>query len=329
MYRIGLVYNEPKELTAADKELDPRSYRQPAIIADYIEEAFITRGHQVKKIPASLDLLQDIKAAGDLDVIFNCCTGINSKREQANIVALLELVDIPFVGSGLTAQATALNKANANAAFTAAGVPITAFQTFFSAEDPLNSDMTYPLFVKPIQEGSALGITADSLVENEAELRSQVDYVIDSFKQPALVEGYLPGREFSVGILGTKEPEVLPVTEVIIPDKYGTDIQTVTVKAENGVKRVCPAEISPQLNAEISSIALQAYNTLQCSELARVDIKLDADEKPNIIEINTMPALEPGFEHYPAMAAAAGYSMSDLVETLVKEAIEAWKLKAV
>lgn len=327
MYKVGLVYNEPKKVTAQEKALDPRSYRQPAIIADHVEQAFVSRGHQVKKIPASLNLLQDIQAVGELDVIFNVCTGINSKQEQANIFALLELVDIPFVGSGLTTQATALNKASANATFAAAGVPISAFQTFFSAEDSLDSDMNFPMFVKPVHEGSALGITADSRVENETELRGQVDYVLENFKQPALVEGYLPGREFSVAILGTKDPKVLPITELEIPKKYGTNVQTVDVKAENGVKRTCPADISPKLTAEIASTALQAYKALQCTELARVDVKLDENGKPNIIEVNTMPALEPGYAHYPLMAEKGGYSLNDLVEILVAEAIDDWKLK--
>ncbi|NLC26837.1 MAG: hypothetical protein GX777_09505 [Fastidiosipila sp.] len=327
MYKVGLVYNEPKKQTGKEKILDPRSYRQPAIIADYVEQAFISRGHRVIKIPATLNLLQDIQAAGKLDVIFNICTGINSKQEQANIFALLELMDIPFVGSSLSAQATALNKASANATFAAAGVPITAFQTFFTEKDPLNSDMKFPMFVKPVHEGSALGITADSLVENEAELRGQVDYVIENFKQPALVEGYLPGREFSVAILGTQDPQVLPITELEIPEKYGTNTQTVEVKAENGVRRICPAKISPKLNDEIAATALQAYKALQCSELARVDIKLDENGKANVIEINTMPALEPGYAHYPLMAEQGGYSLSDLVETLVTEALEDWQLK--
>ncbi|MDD4541823.1 MAG: hypothetical protein PHR78_06675 [Eubacteriales bacterium] len=327
MYKIGLVYNEPKKQSSAEKTLDPRSYRQPAIIADHIEEAFVSRSHQVKRIPASLNLLQDIQAAGELDVIFNVCTGINSKQEQANIFALLELLDIPFVGSGLITQAAALNKANANAVFAAAGVPISAFQTFFTAKDSLYSDMNFPMFVKPVHEGSALGITADSLVQNEAELRRQVSYVIQNFKQAALVEGYLPGREFSVAILGTKDPKVLPITELKIPEKYGTNVQTVDVKAENGVKRICPAEITPELTDKIAATALQAYKALQCSELARVDIKLDEKGKPNIIELNTMPALEPGYAHYPLMAEEAGYSLSDLVETLVEEAIDDWKRK--
>ncbi|HHU07375.1 MAG TPA: hypothetical protein GXZ59_03420 [Clostridiaceae bacterium] len=329
MYKVGLVYNEPKEQSDAEKALDPRSYRQPAIIADYVEEAFVLRGHQVKRIPVTLNLLQDVKAAGKLDVIFNVCTGINTKQEQANVFALLELTGVPFVGSGLTTQVTALNKASANAVFAAAGVPITEFQTFFTAEDAINSDLRFPMFVKPIHEGSALGITEKSRVNNETELREQVSYVVDNFKQPALVEGYLPGREFSVAILGTIDPEVLPITELEIPDKYGTNVQTVDVKAENGVKRICPANLTAEQSDEIAETALRAYNALQCSELARVDVRLDENEKPNIIEINTMPALEPGYAHYPLMAEKGGYSMSDLVEKLVEEALDAWQLKKV
>lgn len=321
MYKIGLVYNKPRELSKQEKKLDPRSYRQPEIIALAIEEALINKGHQVVMIPASLNLAQDITDAGNLDVIFNSCTGINSKKEQANIVGLLELVNIPFVGSDLTAQVTALHKGQANAAFEAAGLPITPFQIFNSPDEPINDNLSFPLFVKPESEGSALGVTKDSIVYDENQLKKQIDYVLDNFNQPALVEGYLPGREFSVGILGTEDPQALPITEITFPDEADIQIQTVDIKAKNIVNRICPAKLSPKLEKDISKYAVDAFNALNCSEYARVDVKLDAHDKPHIIELNTMPALEPVNDHFSYMAKAAGYSLGDLAEILVEEAM--------
>ena len=124
------------------------------------------------------------------------------------------------------------------------------FQTFYSVNAKLDSDLSFPLFVKPVREGSAVGITDKSLVHNEEELREQVAYILENFNQPALVEGYLPGREFSVGVLGTKNPEILPIMEIIIPEEYGNS-QTVDVKAKNVVERSCPADISQELADEI------------------------------------------------------------------------------
>lgn len=324
MYNIGLVYNKPKNITRREKALDPRSYRQPEMIARELKEAFLSKGHKVTMIPASENLIQDIRDAGDIDVIFNSCTGLNSKREQANIVGMLELVGLPFVGSGLDAQVTALNKGRANAVFQAAGVPISPFQVFRTPEDPLNEDMEFPLFVKPESEGSGLGITMDSIVRNEAELRERVSYVIENFGQHALVEGYLSGREFTVGILGTEEPKALPITEIKLPDGSGVSVQSVDAKADNIIVRECPARLTEELKEEIAEQALAAYHALNCSELARIDVKLDDDNKPNIIEINTQPALETGFEPYPLMAKAAGMTMADLAESLVEEAIQAF-----
>lgn len=321
MYRIGLVYNKPRDIRSEEKELDPRSYRQPEIIAKYIEEAFISRGHNVTMIPASLNLLQDIEAAGHLDVIFNSCTGVKSKKEQANIVGMLELLDIPFVGSSLQAHVTALHKGIAKTIFEKEGVPVTPFQIFRTPNDPINEDLDFPLFVKPESEGSAVGITMDSIVDNEGELRQRVKFVVDNFNQPALVEGYLSGREFSVAVIGTKNPRTLPITELKFPEELEENIQSVDVKAENVIERVCPADISPGLEKEISDIVIDAYKALNCTEYVRVDVKLDDNNKPHIIEVNSLPALEPGYAHFPVMAEAAGYSMADLVEILVEEAL--------
>lgn len=324
MYKIGLVYNEPKDITDEEKELDPRSYRQPLIIATNIKNAFETNGHDVTLIPASTNLLYDIKQAGDFDVIFNSAVGINHKEEQANIVGMLELLDIPFVGSGLLAQVVSLNKEHAKATFKAVDVPVSPFQTFYSVDAKLDDDLNFPLFVKPVREGSAVGITEKSLVKNDKELREQVGYILENFNQPALVEGYLPGREFSVGVLGTRNPEILPIMEVIIPEEHGTT-QTVDIKANNLVQRSCPADITAELADDIRLNVLKAYDVLGCSEMARVDVKLDENGVPNIIELNAIPALEEGYAHYPLMAEEAGYDMPALVEKLVEEALDAWE----
>ena len=324
MYKIGLVYNEPKDITNEEKELDPRSYRQPLIIATNIKNAFETNGHDVTLIPASTNLVYDIKHAGDFDVIFNSAVGINHKDEQANIVGMLELLDIPFVGSGLLAQVVSLNKEHAKATFKAVDVTVSPFETFYTVDSDLNDGLNFPLFVKPVREGSAIGITKKSLVKNDKELRQQVQYILDHFNQPALVEGYLPGPEFSVGVLGTQNPEILPIMEVLIPEEHGTT-QTLDIKANNLVQRSCPAEITTELADEIRTNVLKAYDVLGCSEMARVDVKLDKNGVPNIIELNAIPALEEGYAHYPLMAEVAGYDMPALVEKLVEEAINAWK----
>lgn len=125
-------------------------------------------------------------------------------------------------------------------------------------------------------------------------------------------------------MLGTKNPEILPIMEIIIPEEYGNS-QTVDVKAKNVVERSCPADISQELADEIEKNVLKAYDVLGCSEMARVDVKLDENNVPNIIELNAIPALEEGYAHYPLMAEVAGYDMPALVERLVEEAIEAWK----
>lgn len=329
MYSIGIVYNEARDLTDKELELDPRSYKQAEIIANQVEEALKTFGHDITMIPASLNLLQDIEDAGYLDIIYNCCTGLNNKSEQSNIVAMLELTEIPIVGSPSETHAIALNKSAAKAVFQLADIPVAPFQVFESPDDVLDQDLKYPLFVKPNSEGSALGISMDSIVSNRDELTNQVKYVIDNFDQPALVEKYLVGKEFSVGVLGTKDPKVLPIVEIGFREDSNTTIQSVQVKEDNDVIRTIPADISPSMAEKISDTVLRAYKALNCSEYARVDVKLDENNIPNIIELNSLPAIEKGHSHFYEMAKADGYSFAELVETLVEEKMESVERKVI
>jgi D-alanine-D-alanine ligase len=317
-----------KEMTEKEKKRNPHGADQMNATVKAVKSALEFNGHKVTPIPASIHMLSEIKAIGDIDVIFNASTGINHKREQANVVAMLELLNIPFVGSPLSSQIIGLHKSLAKRVFRNVGVPITEFQVFYTGEEALNKSLKFPLIVKPEHEGSSLGITNESVVFNEDDLYNRVKYTIEEFNQPALVEEFVSGREFTIGVMGTTDPQVLPIIEIIYDRADGKGIQTVEIKAENQAGQVCPADLSETKTEQLKDYALRAYNALGCSEFARIDVRMDEDENPYFIEINTLPGMQPDYSDFPIAAKAAGYDYNELVEELLQQAIKGVKKKA-
>lgn len=323
MYNVALVYTETELMK--EKEKKQHGAEQMAATVKGIESALKSNGHKVTLIPASINMLSEIKKTGNIEVIFNACTGINDKIEQANIVAMLELLDIPFVGSSLSTQILGLHKSITKMILKSVGVPITSFQVFHTGEEILDESLKFPLMVKPEHEGSSLGITSDSVVFNKNELYDRIKYTIEEFNQSALVEEFVSGREFTVGVLGTDNPQVLPIIEILYDNEEG--FMTVEIKADDQAGQVCPADLSKAKTEEIKDYALKAFNVLGCSELARIDVRMDKHENPYFIEVNTLPGMQPGFSDFPKMAKAAGIDYNELIDELLKQAIKGYKNK--
>lgn len=322
MLHVGLLYTKMETSNKNMEELNPHGAIQMNVTVKAIEKALLSKGHKVTLIPATFDLLQRISRIKDLDVIFNACTGITNKRQQANVVAMLELQQVPFVGSSLSTQILGLHKQISKRLFRSANIPTPQFQVFYTGEEEMEENLEFPLIVKPEHEGSSLGISNDSVVFNEDSLRKKVKDIIEIFDQPALVEKFVSGREFTVGVLGNDDPEVLPILEILYDDKNRDGLMTVDIKAKDAVGTVCPAEIHDDIAEKIRDYAKKAYKALGCSEYARIDVRLDEKNIPNFIEINTLPGMQPNYSDFPRTAKAAGYTYEDLIDKMVRLAIE-------
>lgn len=320
MYNVALVYTKMNALDEKGKKKDPHGAVQMDATVKAIEDAIKFNGHKVTMIPASIHMLSEIEKIGGIDLIFNACTGINNKREQANVVAMLEVLGIPFVGSSLSTQIVGLHKALSKRVFRSVGVPTANFQVFHNGKEILDKSLKFPLMVKPEHEGSSLGITSDSVVFNDDELYDRVNYTIKEFAQSALVEEFVTGREFTIGVLGTEDPQVLPIIEILYDNEDG--FYTVDIKAQDQAGQVCPANLSEEKTEELAEYALRAYKALGCSELARLDVRMDKYENPYFIEINTLPGMQPVYSDFPKMAKAAGYNYNELIEELIQEALK-------
>ena len=202
-WRVALLYNLKRNVP-----LNPSA--PPDALAEYdsietiqaIEDALWAGGHQVIPLEGDETLLDTLRQVAP-DICFNICEGYQGDARESQVPALLEMLGIPYTGSKVLAHALSLDKAATKHIWHNVGLPTAPFQVFHRGDDPLDRQLAFPLFVKPVREGTGMGINGLSVVHNQAELREQARWVIQTYRQPALVESYLPGREFTVGSSAT------------------------------------------------------------------------------------------------------------------------------
>ncbi|MGI5838106.1 MAG: D-alanine--D-alanine ligase family protein [bacterium] len=320
---VALLYSQNEIDGTTEFQPNPHGAIQMDITVEAIHAALLANGHQVTKIPAGYDLPQRMLAVKP-DVIFNASTGIAKKTQQANVVAMLELLDIPFVGSRLATHVLGLYKQVTKLIFANEGIPTPNFQVFMTGKEPLKPELDFPLIVKPEHEGSSIGITPESIVDSEEELRRVLQKSISAYRQRALVEEYISGREFTLGILGNHDPVVLPVEEIIFRPEEGIhrSTQTYDIKERDAVNTKCPADLTAAKRSELEDYALRAYRAMECRGYARMDVRMDEAGTPYFLEVNTLPGMQPDYSDFPRMAVHGGYSFQDLVERLIELAME-------
>ncbi|EAU63101.1 D-alanine--D-alanine ligase family protein, partial [Stigmatella aurantiaca] len=216
--RVGFTYNVKRVKPTVDASEDSEAeYDSPATL-QAIREAIASWGHEVVDLEANQEL-PSVLASTPLDVVFNIAEGFKGRNRESQVPAMLELLDIPYTGSDPATLSIALDKALAKKIVRQAGIHTPNFQLMLTGKERLNKDFTFPLMVKPVAEGSSKGVVSKSVCHSEAELREVVKEIASKYKQPALVEEYIGGREFTVGLLGERRPRVLPPMEIVFLDK--------------------------------------------------------------------------------------------------------------
>ncbi|MGK7344849.1 MAG: ATP-grasp domain-containing protein [Candidatus Nitrospinota bacterium M3_3B_026] len=250
-------------------------------------------------------------------MVFNLSYGIQGQARYTHVPSILEMVGIPYVGSGPLAHSLALDKVVAKMIFRQSGLPTPDFAVLYGPgfEQP---ELEYPLIVKAKNEAVSMGLT---IVENEEELREAADYIFREFHQPALVERFIEGKEINVGLIGNDPPEALTPAEIDFGSS-GPPIYTYEDKTKRSgreIHPVCPARISPQTASEAKELALRAFSALGCYDCARVDMRIDAAGNIYILEVNSLPSLG---EHgsYTAAAEHDGLDYDALVKRLIEVA---------
>ncbi len=297
-----------------------------------IENAIASDGHMVDFLPADPDLpfrLRDFNP----DICFNIAEGLGGDSREAQVPALLELLRIPYTASRVLTNAVALDKTMTKRVWREMGLPTANYQEFATGNEPLARDMHFPMFVKPAREGTGMGMDMGAIVNNETDLRRRVIWVIENYHQPALVEEYLSGREFTVGVLGrqdslfyTRRPDVygpdgfarLPVLEVdhstsLTPGVYGVDAKKLSYGDPGIPGFLCPAPIDALTSQRLQKLAIRAHLALGGVDVSRVDMRMDAQGRPRLLEINSLPGLTPDFSDLCVIAKNAGLDFTDLI----------------
>lgn len=310
---------------------------------DAIRAALETDGHQTVFLQADTDLpyaLRDEKP----DICFNIAEGLGGDAREAQVPALLEMLQIPYTGSRVLTNAISLDKTLTKRIWRDRRLPVAPFQEFSTGEEPLRPELEFPLFVKPAREGTGMGVDMNAIVNNEKELRERAEYVINTYQQPALVETFLPGREFTVGLLGRADAKLysrhpdwyekdgfhrfpvleLDMTRSVTPMVYSQAAKSKEVGEEGAPGYFCPAEIEPELEKKLKHLALRAHIVLNALDVSRTDIRLDKDGNPRVIEINTLPGLTPDYSDLCLQSKAEGIRYEDLLLEILYLGASRW-----
>lgn len=303
--KIGLVYNaRPTGYDRNDPALEKHIEGDEWKTTQATGNAVIANGHTVSYFPIDKNIYETLKSArSKLDLIFNLSEGVSAGSDrEAHIPMLCEILGIPYTGPGPLSAALILNKARAKEIWRATGVNTADSQLFFTTSDKLDKSLAYPLIVKPSNEGSGIGIKSNAIVNNLTELSRAVNQILTNYHQPALVETYLPGREFTVGLVGNGDDVVtLPIIEInfagfpsgVPPiDSYEAKfIYGATGMVDMHGTEFCPADVTPELAQMINDLSVRAYLTIGCQDFGRVDIRLDDKGIPHVLEINHPPGM--------------------------------------
>ena len=347
--KIALTFNfrHSKPSLKNKKAIEEAEFDSPETIKG-ITKSLKKLGHKVFLIEADeLAYLKLKKLKSKIDLVFNIAEGFGIDRE-AQIPAMLEMLKIPYLGSKPLTQAICLNKAKTKEILSFHGIPTPKFQLFETRDENLKKDLEFPLIVKPNCEGSSKGIFQNSIVKNEKELRKKVRDIIKNLNQPALVEEFLEGREFTISLIGNNpvDPvrdkslngvEILPPVELnfsSLPKKFypmdSYEVKWILDNPKNKIKTViCPAKIDKKLWKKIKEICLKTKKVLEILDWCRIDLRLDKNGIPNILEVNQIPGIIPDPKEnsrFPLAARTAGYNFEEMLEKIIKSACERYDL---
>lgn len=337
--RIGFAFNQkPEDGTGEPSSDEPPSRLSHDRFAEWDEPATIdavaaalARAGTVIRLEASESFPARL-AATRPDIVFNIAEGLHGPNREAHVPAICEFLDVPYTASDPLTLALAHHKARAKEVFVAHDVPTPAWCVARDGE-PDRLPGTGPWIVKPVHEGSSMGIAEASVCDAPAAVAARVREIADRYAQPALVEAFLPGREFTVAILGNgAEAHTLPLVEIALTalpagavPVYGYEAKWLWDLPERPLDIfACPAPVAAATARAIEAVALRAYHALGCRDWARVDVRLDGDGRPHVLEINPLPGILPDPRQnscFPKAARTAGIDYDTLILTVLDIAL--------
>ncbi|MEZ5592652.1 MAG: D-alanine--D-alanine ligase [Gammaproteobacteria bacterium] len=318
--QIGLTYDLREDYLALGySDEETAEFDRPDTI-EAIEQALLELGHQTVRIGHIQALTQRLAAGERWELVFNIAEGLHGYGREAQVPALLDAYGIAYTFSDPLVSALTLHKGLTKHVVRGHGIATPDFALVASPDDLEQIDLPYPLFAKPVAEGTSKGVDTTSRIREPGQLREVCQYLLERFRQPVLVETYLPGREFTVGILGTgAAARPVAVMEVTLQKDADAGIYTYRNKAQ--FETLVQYRLAHDDDAEqAKTTALAAWQALGCRDGGRVDVRLDAQGKAQFIEVNPLAGLHPGHSDLPIMCTLAGIPYRDLIQAIVNSA---------
>ena len=324
--RIGLCYDLKSDYLAAGfAPHEVMEFDEEATVAG-IEEALRGLGHRVERVGRGTELARRLAAGERWDLVFNIAEGLRGRSREAQVPAVCEMFEQPYTFSDPLTCAVTLDKPLAKRLMRDNGLPTPPFAVVEREEDAEAVPLEPPLFAKPAAEGSSKGIDGRNRISSRDELRETCAALLKTFRQPVLVERYLPGREMTVGIVGNgDEARVVGVMEVVFKDGMDGDYTDVN-KAEFEHRVEYRLLDGDALGMRAREVALAAYRALSCRDAGRVDLRCDENGEPCFLEVNPLPGLHPVNSDLPILSGLAGISYAQLLGSIVDAACRRWGL---
>jgi D-alanine-D-alanine ligase len=333
--RIGMVYNLHSEVPAEvidGRSADFLAEMDSPVTIDAIEAGIRAAGCQPVRIGAIENLVRFLAAGHAVDGVFNFAEGLWGTARESQVPGLLDAWRIPYTFSDPLTLAVCMDKALTKRIWLAHDLPTAPFAVAegevadadAAVEAWITQAHVFPLFVKPVREGSSKGVAAESVVHTPAELRARVRHLRRTYEQPVLIEPFLPGREFTVGVLGHgPTAAVLGVIEIAASRDRRVNGYDMKHPSFERHERFLPVD-EPNLRTALADLGRRAYQVLGCRDAGRVDIRLNEAGVPHLLEINPIPGLHPANSALTQMAVWAGFSYGALIEKILYHAQQRW-----
>lgn len=358
--KISIIYNDPTQYATGviydDGVTDIDEVEGPIDMSEYgvldelesVQRALLPSGHDTKIVAVALDVYKLIDELRDdrPDMIFNLCESFDGDpTQEMNVASLFELLKIPYTGSRALTLGLALNKWRVKEILNYYDIPTAPHYVCKNPDEFTKNGFSkvkdkFPLIVKPSREDASIGIENKSVVYDEAELKTRIEYIIDEYKQPALIEQFIDGREINVSVVGNVVKDesdliVFPISEIDFSDmpsdyqkivSYNSKWMYKTVEFA-GTKAVCPAkDLSPELEKAIQETAKKVYRIIGASDYARVDFRVK-DNIPYVLEMNPNPDISSNVDEdtgFTRSGKAYGWSYEELIQNIIKYAADRW-----
>lgn len=320
--KVGLAYNVQRGVRP-DVEDWEAEYDSMEVVMD-IKQSIESGGHGVVLMEAVPEKFIPALLSEKVDIVYNFAEGTFGRAREAQVPAILSFYGIPYTGSDATTLAICLDKALTKQVLLTKDVRTPRFQVIRSVDEKLRKNMRFPLILKLNAEGSSKGISDTGLVHDMAEYRREIERLFATYNEPVLVEEYIKGREFTIGVLQEGDKyKVLPIMEIHF--KHGKEFYSYKVKKNSDyyVDYTCPAKIEPALERKLVSMAVKVCKTLDIKDVARIDLRVSQEDgNAYFLEINPLPGMVRGFSDLPRIAEAAEYTYEELVLHILENAMK-------